>query len=157
VNVAEWREAWNRRLRPFIMHADARDLYREIAGRGDTRRFGELAAVGIGYVSGANEFFHLRPSEADKFDIPRQFLLASVRNGRALSSSRLTKGMVERWKRNDDPILLLRISKTAEVPRSVRRYLETDAAHVGDESHGRIWQRTTRRIPDHRKHLSDRH
>jgi hypothetical protein len=106
------------------------DLYREIATRRDTRRLGELASVGIGYVSGANQFFHLRPSEADKFDIPPSFLLASVRNGRALPSSRLTTGIVERWKRDDEPVLLLKISKTQEVPRSVRRYLETDAARV---------------------------
>jgi hypothetical protein len=130
VDVAEWRATWNRRLRPFLMHPDARDLYREIAGRRDTRRFGELASVGIGYVSGANDFFHLRPSQAQRFNIPTQFLLASVRNGRALQSSRLTKAMVERWKCDDDPVLLLRISKTAELPRAVRCYLGTDAARV---------------------------
>jgi hypothetical protein len=112
------------------MNSDARDLYREIVARGDTRRFGGLASIGIGYVSGANDFFHLRPSEANRFNIPRQFLLASVRNGRALPRLRLTKGVVDRWKRNDDPVLLLKISKTAEVPRSLRRYLETDAARV---------------------------
>lgn len=130
VGVREWRGAWNRRLRPFLMDADTRDLYRATAGRADTRRFGELASVGIGYVSGANEFFHLRPSEADRFDIPRQFLLASVRNGRALPRSRLTKAIVDCWKRNDDPVLLLKISKTATLPRSVCRYLETDAARI---------------------------
>jgi adenine-specific DNA-methyltransferase len=130
VDVSEWREAWNRRLRPFLINPEGRDLYREIVGRGDTRRFGELASVGIGYVSGANEFFHLRPSEAERFDIPRQFLLASVRNGRVLPRSRLTKSIVDRWKRNDDPVLLLKISKTAAVPRSVQRYLETDAAGI---------------------------
>jgi adenine-specific DNA-methyltransferase len=69
VNVADWRAIWKRRLRPFLMQPDARDLYCEIAGRRQTRRFGELASVGIGYVSGANDFFHLRPSEAEKFDI----------------------------------------------------------------------------------------
>jgi adenine-specific DNA-methyltransferase len=26
VNVAEWRGAWSRRLRPFLIHPDARDL-----------------------------------------------------------------------------------------------------------------------------------
>ena len=130
VDVANWRGEWNRRLRPFLLHPDARGLYREIAERGDTRRFGELATVGIGYVSGANEFFHLRPSEADRLNIPRQFLHASVRNGRALPRSRLTKVTVNNWKRNDDPVLLLKISKTAAVPRTVRRYLETDAARI---------------------------
>lgn len=95
-----------------------------------TRRFGELATVGIGYVSGANDFFHLRPSAANNFAIPHQFLHPTVRNGRALTSSRLTKAMVERWKRQDEPILLLKIPKQTELPRAVKRYLEMEAAQV---------------------------
>src|ERR1700730_9957180 len=130
VSVAEWRGAWNRRLRPFLIDPDTRNLYREIAALRATRRFGDLATVGIGYVSGANEFFHLRPSEAHNFEIPGQFLHPTVRNGRALTSSRLTDATVDRWKRDDDPILLLKIPKNAELPRPVRRYLEIDAARV---------------------------
>ncbi len=128
ISVAEWRHEWRRRLRPFLMGSDAREVYRELATKSDTRRFGELASVGIGYVSGANDFFHLRPSEAELRDIPRQFLHPSVRNGRALSSPRLTAKVVERWTRNDDPMLLLKIPKAADLPRSIRRYLETDEA-----------------------------
>ena len=109
VGVQEWRTEWNRRLRPFLMSLDARDLYRNIAVRSDTSRFGALASVGIGYVSGANDFFHLRPSEAQRWGIPSEFLHPSVRNSRALQSSRVTTGIVNRWKRNDDPVLLLRL------------------------------------------------
>jgi adenine-specific DNA-methyltransferase len=130
VGIAEWRHAWNRRLRPFLLRFDVRDLYRQVAGREDTRRLGDFANVGIGYVSGANEFFHLRPSEALRLDIPWSFLHTSVRNGRALTSSRLTQGLVDRWKRDDEPVLLLKISKDAELPQSVRRYLETDAGQA---------------------------
>lgn len=130
VGVEEWRHAWSRRLRPFLLHADSRDLYREVAALEDTRRLDDLASVGIGYVSGANEFFHLRPSEALRLDIPRTFLQNSVRNGRALTSSRLTHSIVDRWKRDDEPILLLKIPKAVELPRSVKRYLETDAGQA---------------------------
>jgi hypothetical protein len=42
---------------------------------------GDLAYIGIGYVSGANDFFHLRPSQVDRWRVPRKFLHASVRNG----------------------------------------------------------------------------
>jgi hypothetical protein len=94
----------------------------------DTRRFGDLGSVGIGYVSGANEFFHLRPSEAERRKIPRQFLHPSVRNGRSLPASRLTQDDVNRWKRNDNPILLLKLPKADELPSPVRQYLQTDAA-----------------------------
>ena len=130
ISVAEWRGIWNRRLRPFLLDPDARKLYRDIAVLPTARRFGDLVTVGIGYVSGANEFFHLRPSEAHKFDIPHQFLHPTVRNGRALTSSRLTQAIVDGWKRDDNPILLLKIPKMAELPHQVRRYLELDCAQA---------------------------
>jgi adenine-specific DNA-methyltransferase len=135
VSVKEWRETWNRRLRPFLIDPDARNLYREIAALKATRRFGDLATVGIGYVSGANEFFHLRPSEAYSLDIPHQFLHPTVRNGRALTSKRLTKETVDGWTRDDDPILLLKIPKKSELPWPVMRYLEMDAGHVARKAY----------------------
>src|ERR1700730_5083466 len=121
---------WKRRLRPFLISLAARDLYRNIAAREDTLHVGNLASVGIGYVSGANDFFHLRPTEAERWDIPAQFLHPSVRNGRDLPPSRLTRGTVDRCKRDDDPILLLRLPKTHDLPTSVRRNLDTDAGRI---------------------------
>jgi adenine-specific DNA-methyltransferase len=129
VSVYEWRSKWNRRLRPFLISQEARSLYHHIAAHADAARLGDLASVGIGYLSGANDFFHLRPSDAEKWDIPAALLHPSVRNGRALPPARVTTAVVERWKRNDNPILLLKLSKTDEVPRSVRRYLDTDEGH----------------------------
>jgi adenine-specific DNA-methyltransferase len=130
ISVQQWRTSWNRRLRPFLITSDARDLYRLIAARADSRRFGELASIGIGYVSGANDFFHLRPSEVQRWDIPDDFLHPSVRNGRALPPARLIAAVVERWKREDEQVMLLRLPKTGDLPRSVRRYLDTEAGHV---------------------------
>ena len=60
ISTVEWRECWKRRLRPFLLPRKAREVYQGILGRPDTVRLGQLASVGIGYVSGANEFFHLR-------------------------------------------------------------------------------------------------
>jgi hypothetical protein len=135
VSIVEWRDIWKRRLRPYLMAAEARDLYREIVEREDTRNFGELASIGIGYVSGANDFFHLRPSDARRWQIPSALLQATVRNGRALPPSRLTASVVERWIRNDDPILLLRLPKSKSIPRSVEKYLRTEAARSAREAY----------------------
>lgn len=117
-------------MRPYLIAKDARSLYQEIAGRNDTQRLGDVASVNIGYVSGANEFFHLRPSQADQWAIPAALLYPSVRNGRALPSAHLTSDVVESWKRNDDPILLLRLPKTKYLPDSVSRYLDTEGGHI---------------------------
>lgn len=135
VSVQEWRSEWNRRLRPFLISQHARDLYRDATADGGTPRLGNLATVGIGYVSGANDFFHLRPSEAAKWDIPATFLHPSVRNGRALPPSRVTAGVVARWKRSDEPILLLKLPKMHDIPRSVSRYLETDAGRAARQAY----------------------
>jgi adenine-specific DNA-methyltransferase len=135
VSMADWRTTWGRRLRPFLMHKDARDLYRETVGETRTRRFGELANIGIGYVSGANDFFHLRPSEANRLRIPKQLLHPTVRNGRALPTRRLTAATVCEWQRDDEQILLLRMPKQGRVPVSVSRYLDSEAGQIAREAY----------------------
>jgi tRNA1(Val) A37 N6-methylase TrmN6 len=135
VSISEWRHVWKRRLRPYLMATEARELYSAISQRHDTRTFGHLASIGIGYVSGANDFFHLRPTDAKQWRIPSQLLYPSVRNGRALPPSRLTSGVVERWVRNDEPILLLKLPKSADIPNSVRAYLHTDEARRAREAY----------------------
>ena len=147
INVGEWRSAWRRRLRPFLLPPNARALYLAAtdaadggrsataeadAGQGKrtgaaTVRLGDLAEVGLGYVSGANGFFHMTPSAAHGAGIPEAFLLSTVRSARVLPQRVLTAAHVDRWRRADDPMLLLRIPKAAPVPAPVRRYLESAA------------------------------
>jgi adenine-specific DNA-methyltransferase len=135
ISLHEWRAAWNRRLRPFLIAPSARELYRHVASSNSAPRLGDLATVGIGYVSGANNFFHLRPSEAERWEIPKNFLHPSVRNGRALPPSRVTTSVVARWERADAPILLLKVPKIADLPPSISRYLDTDAGHAAREAY----------------------
>jgi len=128
VSVVELRARWNWRLRPYLMPAAARALYLDIASAPATKRFGEIAQISIGYVSGANDFFHLRPSEAKAHGIPKKFLHPAVRNGRALPAGAVTKAVVDGWMADDEPVLLLKLPKSAAtVPASVRKYLATDA------------------------------
>ena len=118
------------RLRPFLLPESTLSIYREVSEKPDTWRFGDLASIGIGYVSGANKFFHLRPSQADEWEIPARFLHPTVRNSRALPGGPLTKTIVEGWRRADEPVLLLRIAKdTRTLPAPVARYLDTDDGH----------------------------
>lgn len=124
VPADEWRALWRRRLRPYVLDAEARSLYAEAAYQGE--RLGALAEVGIGYVTGANDFFHLRPSDAERLGIPRDFLHPSVRNGRALPANRLTPATVRRWEADDEQMLLLRLPKTGRLPSGVARYLDTE-------------------------------
>ena len=126
VPVHEWRESWSRRLRPYLLPANVREYYRTTASDADSLRFGDVASIGIGYVSGANDFFHLRPSEAEAWSIPDRLLHPTVRNSRVLPAGELTKQTIDGWRRCDDPMMLLRIPKGAELPPGVSRYLNTD-------------------------------
>jgi adenine-specific DNA-methyltransferase len=135
VPLAAWRTTWGRRLRAFLLPQTARDLYGEVVEHAATRRFGELANIGIGYVSGANDFFHLRPSDAARLRIPKQLLHSTVRNGRALPYQRLTSATVSKWHRDDDQVLLLRLPKKGQVPASVARYLDSESGHIARKAY----------------------
>lgn len=130
VDLAEWRTVWSRRLRPYLLPTEIRTLYSLAVGDPDSRRLGDFASVGIGYVSGDNDFFHLRPSEAKRWKIPKAFLHASLRNGRSMPSQQITKATVDNWTRSDDPVLLLRLNRGQELPASVRRYLDSSAGRA---------------------------
>lgn len=135
IALSEWRHVWNHRLRPYLLPEAVRQSYRTVADHPESIRFGGVASIGVGYVSGANRFFHLRPSEADAWRIPSAFLHPTVRNGRALPPRQLTRRSIARWRGSDDPMMLLRIGKRAELPASVRRYLDTEEGRLAREAY----------------------
>ena len=84
------------RLVEYLIPKKARALYRKMKHLADVRRLGELADIGIGYVTGANDFFHLIGSDVLRWRIPKRFLRPAVRKGRALTGLRFTH---EDWRR----------------------------------------------------------
>jgi adenine-specific DNA-methyltransferase len=112
------------------LSAECRNLYAETIEHRDSSRLEKLARIGIGYVTGDNKFFHLRPSEAAEWKIPAAFLRPSVRKGEVLRSARLTQSAVENWHKRDDEMLLLHIAKESEVPRTVQRYLDSEPGQI---------------------------
>ena len=126
VPVDEWRRDWNRRLRPYLLNRAERSLYQDIVREPDSSRLGLAASVGIGYVTGDNEFFHLRPSDAARRGIPDEFLHPTVRNGRVLPARNLSSRTIEEWRRADEPMLLLRIPREATPPPPVLEYLDSE-------------------------------
>lgn len=135
VDLTEWRQIWSRRLRPYLLPKEIRTLYGQAADHPDSRRLGDIASVGIGYVSGDNDFFHLRPSEAKRWNIPGTFLHATLRNGRAMPTQQITRETVESWTRADNPVLLLRLKRGQELPASVRKYLDSSAGLAAREGY----------------------
>lgn len=134
VSISDW-QSFGRRLRPFLMPSKVRELYRETAGCPSSKKLGDVARVGIGYVTGANNFFHLRPSEAKKAQIPERLLLPAVRNGRILSGRAVTSAHIAEWKQRDEPVLLLDLSRVRSMPSGVQRYLETPDGRAAKETY----------------------
>ncbi|CAN5626317.1 class I SAM-dependent methyltransferase [soil metagenome] len=63
----------------------AADLYQELASSPSVKRLGDLAEAGIGYVTGANPFFHLSPAGAKERDLSGALLKRAVFRGKALT------------------------------------------------------------------------
>ncbi len=127
--------AWGSRLRPFLVPDEARQIYERICNSNVAFRLGDKARVGIGYVSGDNEFFHLRPSEAKMNRIPANYLLPTVRSGRALPARDVAREIVSHWLEQDEPCLLLRLQSDERLPKSVLHYLDSDAGQRARQSY----------------------
>ena len=130
ISIRDWKLAFGGRLRPFLLNRTIREFYSDIATDRKTISLSHLAKVGIGYVSGDNDFFHLRPSQALELGIQRQFLVPTVRNVKAVTGGEVTKKSVQLWEKEDQQYLLLRIRKDASLSHEVKRYLESEKGHV---------------------------
>lgn len=112
------------RLVHYLVPTKARELYRELRELPQTKRLGEIADVGIGYVTGANDFFHLSPRDADVWEIPRRFLKPAVRRGHALSGLVFTHQDWRMATEGGEAGYLLYIREKSDLPESILRYLK---------------------------------
>ncbi|MBO1437357.1 N-6 DNA methylase [Meiothermus sp. CFH 77666] len=112
------------RLPLYWIPPAARELYRGLRDAPQTFRLGQLADVGIGYVTGNNDFFHLSPAQAEQWNIPQAFLKPAVRRGGALRGLRFTKADWSRAVQIGEAGFLLHIPPEAELPPGVRLYLQ---------------------------------
>jgi adenine-specific DNA-methyltransferase len=101
-----------------------RDLYRELKSHASTNRLGDLADVGIGYVTGANAFFHVDSRTARTWQIPAAYLRAAVRRSRDLTGLRFTRDDWQRTVESGEAGYLLQIESGDELPEGLRRYLK---------------------------------
>jgi adenine-specific DNA-methyltransferase len=116
------------RLIEYAIPKGARELYRELRERPFTHRLGELADVGIGYVTGANNFFHPEATEIQLWGIPDTFLRPAVRRGRSLSGLRFTASDWRDALKLGEAGYLLYIPAEADLPETVRDYLASGEA-----------------------------
>ena len=94
-----------------------------------------MARIGIGYVTGANDFFHLRPSAARALEIPQDVLRVAVRSNRSLTVDDVNRAVVRSWLEEDRPVLLLNLAAHADLPPSVAAYLDSEAGRAAKRSY----------------------
>lgn len=136
VSLAKLRQARGR-LRRWLLPPAVRETYEQFERSADVLRLGSIASVGIGYVSGDNDFFHLRRSTVRRARIDTRFLRPAVRRGSSLPlTATLTPRQVQQWIENDDPVLLLHLSRDLHaIPKAIRRYLDSEAGLMAREAY----------------------
>ncbi len=112
--------AGSQRLVEQFLPPRTRDLYAELKQNQVVSHLGSIADVGIGYVTGANGFFHLNEATVREYEIPSNFLTRAVRRGRDLSGLRYTEAD---WT-STAASYLLNIGNHTDLPIGLRRYLE---------------------------------
>jgi adenine-specific DNA-methyltransferase len=119
------------RFTPYLISRDARSLYEGLAADSRVQRLGEVADIGIGYVTGANDFFHLSAEECARWGIPKLFLRPCLPNLRGVEGFEYDlRQWKERRARGDKAYLLALppVPDNALCP-SLRRYLRSGEAH----------------------------
>ncbi len=123
LNAPDLARGRTRLIESFIVPA-ARDLYRELVASKNVVCLGAVADVGIGYVTGNNDFFHLTRDAIVKWDIPSELVLPSARRGSDLVGTRYTRADWEKGVARGEARYLLTIPASAVLPASVRRYIK---------------------------------
>ena len=112
------------RLIEYLIPQKARELYRELKRSARAQRLGDLADVGIGYVTGANDFFHLDPDEVAR----RRFRItaSSRRSDEAgrLTVSALPSTIGRRPLPGERPASSCTCRRASGFLRAVREYLD---------------------------------
>ncbi|HWQ15964.1 MAG TPA: N-6 DNA methylase [Roseiflexaceae bacterium] len=120
---AEAVSSGRERLIEYFVPKRARALYAELCASGHVRRLGMLADVGIGYVTGANDFFHLDEVAIQRWNIPRDVLRPAVRRARAFAGLRFTHDDWTAALDTGDAAYLLHITDERVESEQVRCYL----------------------------------
>ena len=118
----------------YLIPQKARMLYSKLRGSDVTMKLGRIADVGIGYVSGANSFFHVGSEEISKWDIPASILKPIIRRSRGLRGITLTKRDWREHLRSGEASYLLHIESNQPLPSGVLAYIraaEGEGVHLG--------------------------
>lgn len=113
------------RLIEYVLPEGIRLAYNQLKSNSMVLPLGKFADIGIGYVTGNNDFFHLTKDQATALNIPNQYLSKVVRSSRDFSGLFFTQDdhqeLLDQGKAN----LLLNLANLERpIPASISDYLE---------------------------------
>jgi adenine-specific DNA-methyltransferase len=116
----------NGRLRNHFLPRELSALYSFLAASSQVRRLGELAKIGIGYVTGSNDFFHLSKDQVREYGIPKPFLKRSLLRSGIAKGLRVSEADWRELRDRGEKVYLLSIPRIEEerLPEGVIEYLK---------------------------------
>lgn len=113
------------RLTHYLLSAKARHLYERMSEEEGVVKLGDAADVGIGYVTGCNDYFHLTTAESKRWGIPSRYLRPAVLS---LGDFQGTVFRSADWRQLRDSgkkayLFSLPASRSDNLPEGVLRYL----------------------------------
>jgi tRNA1(Val) A37 N6-methylase TrmN6 len=113
------------RFTRYLVPPKVRSLYESLAESTGVKRLGDVADVGIGYVTGANDFFHLSAEECRRWEIPKKFLRPCVLNLRGFKGLKYDHQQWKDRRGKGEKVYLLALPPTSakELPSCVQAYL----------------------------------
>jgi len=115
----------NGRLRNHFLDKEVADLYRFLQADPRSARLGELAQVGIGYVTGCNDYFHFTIEESHHYRIPDRYLVPTLANHGILRGLCFTEMDWNEAAQQGEAVYLVDIPRLpfSKLPKSVRHYI----------------------------------
>ena len=110
-------------LASYWLSKEARNLYERLSECLATKRLGEFAEVSIGYVTGANAFFHLNKTEAKVRGISGSYLSPAIYRGRALGGLQFSKQDWQAAEQAGEAGYLLHLPPEKRLSKPVKTYL----------------------------------
>ena len=114
------------RLLHYLLSSRVRDLYRYLRDQTCVRRLGDVSDVGIGYVTGANDFFHLSEEEVTRNRVAPKYLRPAVGSLSKQAGLVFRRSDWEIGRREGKKSYLLALPPVREqvLPAGIRSYLD---------------------------------
>lgn len=111
------------RVAHYLLPARTKRLYQQLRVHECVHPLRDFADIGIGYVSGDNDFFHPRREIIEAHGLPERFLRRAIRSGSDLDGLRYSSGDWESHYADGRANQLLLLPRAERLPDSVQNYL----------------------------------